>query len=479
MPDPPQPTQRMADIPAVSGPWLLGQLGDLRRDWLGLLQRISNECGDMGRFRVGPRWAVVVNRPDLAASVLRDHAGEVEKGPLLTRHARVFMGDGLVTCPQAAHAAARACIQPAFTPLRLATHLPMMLEEAERAVAGLDDGAELDLHTWLSRLAMRIIGRALFAQALDPWLDTLEAAVHEGLHYINHRIRHPLGAPLWWPTDQNRRARQARLTLHTLVDDLVAHRRHALPQSNLGGDFGGDILGHLLTTPLPPRALRDHLVTLLLAGFETVAAHLAWTLSLLAEHPEVEARFLREINGLPERPSVADLDGLTFTQAVLTESLRLYPPAHTLGRITRVPIEVGGYALPAGTVLIVSPWLLHRRLDASAAEKGSESGGLPRLSAADAGPVAGSLCFATASSDAFPDPERFDPDRPPAARHAFIPFSLGPRVCIGGRFATLEALAVLSVVGRRLRWVPQGGRPAAETLLTLRPRACPVRVERR
>lgn len=411
-------------VPCLPG---ISHLGALRRDWLGLLARVAATLGDVGAFRVGPRVGVVVNAPALAARVLIHHAEHVEKGPLLTRLARTFMGEGLVTCPQAAHGAARAHIQPAFTPRRVAGHLPGLWAVAEAAVDTLVPGEVVDVHGWLTHVAIGLIGRALFAHegAVDP--TELEAAARAGLHYINHRIRHPLGAPLWWPTDLNRQARWARTALHTLVDTQVARRR-AAPTA------GDDVLSHLLEAPLSPQALRDHVVTLLLAGFETVAAHLAWTLALLAEHPGAEARFLSEIDGLPARPTEADLDGLAFTRRILEESLRLYPPAHTLGRVLRAPLELGGHTLQAGAVVIVSPWLLHRR------------------------------------ADLFPDPERFDPDRAPAPRHALVPFGLGPRSCIGARFATLEALVVLVALARRVRLVPETlGRPAAETLLTLRP----------
>ncbi|MCB9545466.1 MAG: cytochrome P450 [Myxococcales bacterium] len=423
-------------IPRVSGTPVLGNLGELRRDWLGLLTRVAAECGDVGSFRVGPRVGVVINHPALAGELLVRHAEHLEKGPLLTRLARLYMGDGLITCPQAGHAEARAHLAPAFTPRAIARALPGIQACVDAAVEALEPGSTIDVHAWLTRLAIAIVGRALVGEDLDA--PALERAATDALRDINHRIRHPLAAPPWWPGRRRRQARATNRTLDALVDAVLARRRAEAASSR------DDAVATLLAAPFDDRAIRDHLVTLVLAGFETAASHLAWTLALLATRPDVEADFLQEIRRLPAQPSVDDLDALPRTARILEESLRLYPPAHTLGRKTRSPLTLGPYALPAGTVALVSPWLLHRR------------------------------------ADVFADPERFEPERfaAPLPRYATMPFGAGPRVCLGARFATLEARTVLVALARRVRLVPvTPGLPPAETLMTLRPVGFLARVE--
>ncbi|MEZ4463544.1 MAG: cytochrome P450 [bacterium] len=423
-------------IPRVSGTLVMGSLGELRRDWLGLLRRIGAECGDIGAFRVGPRTGIVINHPALAGELLVRHAEHLEKGPLLTRLARLYMGDGLITCPQASHAAARAHLQPAFTPRATAATLPVILACARQAVRSLEPGQTIDVHAWLTRLAIAVVGRVLVGDDLDA--EVLERAATDALRDINHRIRHPLAAPPWWPGRRRRQARATNEALDRLVAGLVDRRRR--------GAARDDALDALLAAPLDDRAIRDHLVTLVLAGFETAASHLAWTLALLATRPDIEAEFLHEISDLPDDPTSERLEALAVTGRILEESLRLYPPAHTLGRKTRVPLTLGGHALPAGSVVLVSPWLLHRR------------------------------------PDLFPEPERFEPDRfktaPP--RYAMLPFGAGPRICLGARLASLEARAILVTLARAVRLIPERpGLPPAETLMTLRPVDFRARIEPR
>jgi cytochrome P450 len=201
--------------------------------------------------------------------------------------------------------------------------------------------------------------------------------------------------------------------------------------------------------PMSDRQLRDELVTLFLAGHETTAIALSWTLFLLARHPEAEARLAAEVMGaVGERlPSASDLPRLPFTEAVVKESLRLYPPAHVIGREAIADCEIGGWRVPARATVYFSPWVLHR------------------------------------DSRWFPDPESFRPQRwldgsaASLPKYAFIPFGGGPRVCIGERFAMMEAVLLLATILRRVRLEMAGPDPTPFASITLRPEGgVPMRV---
>lgn len=189
--------------------------------------------------------------------------------------------------------------------------------------------------------------------------------------------------------------------------------------------------------------LRDEVMTLFLAGHETTALALTWAWHLLAQHPAAEQRLLAELAAVlgGRAPAVADLPRLRYADAVVTEAMRLYPPAWVIGRQAAADCEIGGYPVPAGTVVLISPWVMHRH------------------------------------PDYFPEPERFDPDRwtgglaEQLPAHAYLPFGGGPRLCIGKAFARMEAVLVLATVAQRYRMTPvPGQRVAPDPVVTLRPR---------
>jgi cytochrome P450 len=434
-------TKSLDEIPMLSGPLFMGNLREFQRDWLGMLQRMYRECGEIGRFRLGPRQAVVWGDPELVAEILITKAQAFDKGPLLRGVARTFMGDGLLTIRQKVHANSRAQVASAFHPRRFDGYVALMVEAISDIQSRMVPGSSIDVHEEMMHVAIYVIGRTLFSTDIRESAGALERVAEHGLEYINHRIRHPLSMPYAIPTARNRQAKWARRELDGLIGALIEKRRTQPVDRE-------DVLSILMDVkddngqPLSARALRDHLVTFLLAGFETVASALSWTWALLAEHPKCEARVREELEGVlgGGLPTREKLESLVYCQQVLKEAMRLYPPGHTLGRSALQDVQIGPYFLPAGTVSIISPYQLHRN---------------PRL---------------------FRSPESFDPGRfgPKRAgrlpRCAYLPFGAGPRVCIGARFSMLEALAVLALTARRFRFVMDGpGLPVPQTLMTLRP----------
>ncbi|MEL6345084.1 MAG: cytochrome P450 [Myxococcota bacterium] len=435
-------------IPTLSGTPLLGNLLEMRQDWLALLRRIPEECGDIGRIRLGPRSGVVFNTPTAAQTIFIEEHDAFEKGPTLRRLVRVFLGDGLLTCTQAHHLRLRRLLGPTFSPQRMQGYAAMMAAAARDARAALVPGV-VDIHALLMSIAVRVAGRALFSAEMAERAPTLEKAVSDALDYVAYGVAHPIRPPLWAPTAINRRARAARATFDAIFSEMIDARRAA-------PDDRGDVLSSLLAArdvddaPLSDAEIRDQLATLMLTGFETAAAAMAWILALLAERPDVEQRLLAEVDALPADPCAEHIESLSYCKQILNEALRLCPPAHTLGRRALRPVTVDGHTIATGEVVVVSPWLLHRR------------------------------------PDHFPDPERFEPERfaperiGALPRCAYIPFGAGPRACIGQRFSTVEVQIVLATLLRRFRFRPLcPTRPRASLSMTMRPDNLKVEVAER
>jgi cytochrome P450 len=438
-------------IPALAGPPLVGHLVALRRDPVALLERVARACGDVGRFRVGPREVVLVTAAEPAREVLVDRAASFEKGPVVRRFARAVLGDGLIACENAVHRSRRRLVAPAFAPRLVERYAEAMVEAAERIQRGWRDGDTIDVAAEMARLALAVVGRTLFSIDLLDAAPGLRGDFEAVMRYVHARIEHPLRLPLAVPTAANREVRRALARLDNLLFTLVAERR-----ARGGGGDGGDLLDALVRArdeteggrALSDRQLRDEAMNLLLAGHETSASALAWALYLLARDGASARRLEAEADALAGPPRSDDLPRLAFAGRAFQEALRLYPPVHSLGRQAREPVTIGGYRLGSGAVVVVSPLLMHRR------------------------------------ADYFPEPDAFHADRfagDGVRRAAYLPFGAGPRGCLGGGFATVEAQLVLATLARRVRFewtLPAEPRP--ELLVTLRPRGgLPMRVRRR
>lgn len=416
-------------LPRLRGLPLLGNLLELRRDAVTFLERAGQRLGDIGLFHVGRRPVVLITAPALARTVLVDDADAFEKGPAVRRFAGPLLGDGLISCATDDHPGRRQQIAPLLGPARMARLLPIVDAELARARSWFVAGATVDVGALLRRLTLAIIGKLLFSVDLLEVGQDVARAVTAMNEQVARRIRSPLAA--LWPFD--REARRATAAMDAVVARLVRRRREP-------GSEQDDLLAALLTLPVDDRRIRDELMTLLSAGHETSASALTWTLFLLARHPSVAARVRDELDRFAGGAlSVETLDRLVYTEQVLKEAMRLYPPVHTLGRQARRPVRVGDCLLPPGTIVAVSPYLMHRR------------------------------------ADLFPSPREFVPDRfhpgaAPVAKHAYLPFGAGPRVCAGAWLAMLEMKACLAGLLARLPLELEGDPPRPEMLVTLVPR---------
>ena len=414
----------------------------MARDPLATYIGLQRVYGDAVRvpFRRN-RPILLLSRPEHAEHVLvarqRNYVKAVTYRPL-----RAFLGSGLLTSEGAVWERHRALVGPVFAQRHLAGFAPEMVTAAERRAAGWRD--VVDVAEEMRALTLEIVGRVLFGTSLGGSAqrigDALSAVQHAAIIGVLLSGVLPQRASGTWPRRLPGVAGPAD-TLDAIVADIIAKRRAEPPS-----DGGGDLLGLLLTardddgSTFDDSELRDEVLTLLLAGHETTSNALTWTLALLSRFPAARRRLEAEVDDvLADRAACADdVDRLTFTEAVINEAMRLYPPAWTIERDAVEADDIAGIPVAAGTTVVVPPYLLHRH---------------PQF---------------WSDPEGF-DPERFlgDTDRP---RYAFLPFGGGRRICVGASFAMFEAKLVLASIVRTHRLDLLSAMPPARAEITLRPR---------
>ncbi|GII76205.1 cytochrome P450 [Sphaerisporangium rufum] len=429
-------------VPPGPSPWAApGLFRKLAGDRLALMA-LAATYGDAARLSIGPKKLYFFNHPDHAKHVLADNSGNYHKGVGLVQ-ARRAIGDGLLTSEGELWRKQRRMIQPVFQNKRISRMDGIIAAEAAAMVDRLRSrvgGEPVDVVQEMTALSLGVLGRTLLDADLGAFGTighSFEAVQDQAMFELVTLSK----VPMWVPLPRQLRFRRARAELQRIVDHLEADRLAR-------GADGDDVVSRLIAStrqeadPLVGRRrMRDELVTLLLAGHETTASTLAWTFHLIDGHPEVRERLHAEaVEVLGDRlPEHGDLHRLRYTAMVVEEVMRLYPPVWMLPREAQGEDEVGGYHVPAGADVLISPYTLHRH---------------PAF---------------WERPDAF-DPERFDPDRPSGRpRYAYIPFGAGPRFCVGNHLGMMEATFVIAMVARELRLatVP-GQRVVPEPMLSLR-----------
>jgi cytochrome P450 len=431
-------------------------LTEFRRDPLGFVARLQRDHGDVVRLGRGPLENYVIFHPTDIRRVLQDNNQNYEKGAIIAR-TKILIGEGLFTSEGDFWRRQRRLAQPAFHHRQIAGFIGTMADAAKgmlRRWQGLAPrGDTFDLAAEMSRVTLAVVGRTLFSLDLDAEAATVGAALREALVYTNRRTTLYLPLPLFVPTTSNRRFKSARRTLDRVAYEIIETRRRR-------STSGDDLLGMLMDARDPDtgkgmsdRQLRDEVMTFLLAGHETTAVTLAWTFYLLARNPHAEAQVREELDRVlgGRTPTIDDLPKLAYTRMVIEEAMRLYPPVPGIGRQTIGPDVLGGYAIPPRTLVSIMVWVVHRH------------------------------------PEFWDAPERFDPERFTPARaaerprFAYLPFSGGPRLCIGSEFALFEAQVIVAMIMQRHQVrlaVEREIEP--ETVLTTRPRGgVPVRLAAR
>jgi cytochrome P450 len=451
MPEKNQAMTVPATIPDVPG-FAVRQLLDFRNHRLAWQMRLQNEFGDVCRARLGPFPALLISSPECTQSILVENAHHYVKSRGL-RLTRPLLGDGLLTSEHEFHRRQRKLISPGFQHRRVSTYGETMAAYAESAFPAWKDGETIDVAAAMMKLTLAIAGKTMFNADLEGEAVELGSALTIANRYAIDQISSFLPLPIGWPTPRNLRARKAIARLNQTVYRVIAERRAS-------GQDPGDVLSMLLGAEeegtgakMNDGEVRDEVMTLFLAGHETTANALAWTFYLLSRHPDVYARLHAEVDGAlgGRTPTMQDLPRLPYAMQVFKEAMRLYPPAYILGRETLREVDLGPYKLPAKTTIFINTYGMHRN---------------PKY---------------------FPNPEKFDPDRfgpdqeKQMTRSSYIPFSGGPRICIGNQFALIEGHIVLAALTQRVTFEAVSDTVVEpEPLITLRPRGgVPLRVRRR
>ncbi|SDM62231.1 cytochrome P450 [Allokutzneria albata] len=400
---------------------LLGHIVPLLRDPQRFLTSLP-KSGDLVQIRIGPFRASVVCDPELTREILVNDRTFDKGGPLYDR-VREVVGNGLGTCPHEEHRRQRRLTQPAFHPSRMEGYARVMAEQIADVLGSWQDGQTVDAFAEMLKLAARIAGATMLSSALGA--EEL-AQVGDDLTTVTAGFgrRALMFPPLdTLPTPGNLRYVRARSRLRSTISAIVEDYRRK-------GTDHGDLLSILLNTGVTDVEIDDQVLTFFAAGADTSAIALAWMLHLLSQHPGTQERLHAELAAVvgDRDPEWTDLPGLELTGRVVRETLRLHPPSWIFTRTTTVDSRIGRHAVPAGTVIIYSPYLIHH---------------LP---------------------DLYPDPRRFDPDRwlPDRAasrpRSAFVGFGAGARKCIGDAFAVAELTLSLATIATRWHVLPASRR---------------------
>ncbi len=428
----------MATARAIPGPRGLAYAGDaVKMITQGLARReeLSRRYPDIFRVSLLLRQAVVITNADYSSSILTERMLEFERLDLVFELSKPLLGNGLLRALNRNFRPQRKMIQPVFNHSRVAAYAGVMSDYAEQEQTGWDDGAKLNIMQAMTRLTMRVIGKTMFDRDVLSETDELGAAITEAA------TASTLPIPLRVPTPANLKIRRAITRMNATLYRWIDERRAE-------GIDHGDLLSMLIASrnesneAMSDEQIRDELITIFIAGHETTALALSWCFYLLATHPVEYARAQTEVDRVlgGRTPTLDDLPNLPYTLQVIKETLRLYPTAHAIARITAEDTELDGYHLPKHTVMFLDINAMHHR------------------------------------ADYFPNPQRFDPGRFSTVNEkripkgAYLPFGTGPRVCIGNQFAMMEAHLLLATIMQRvnIRLLPDQ-RIERFALATLRP----------
>ncbi|HEY2760461.1 MAG TPA: cytochrome P450, partial [Pirellulales bacterium] len=345
--------------PSPPGHWLRGNLTEFRRDMLGFFTRCSREYGDLVAVRLGPRKVHLASHPDFVEQVLVTENRNFGKSYVFEL-LRPMLGNGLLNSEGEFWLRQRRLMQPAFNKAGVNNYAGTIVADTQRLLNQWSDGRQTDLHHEMSRLTLGIVGRALMDMDLTALTGEVAAPLESAMRDFSHRFESAWNPPIWVPTPRNRRAKRNVGQLDAVVNRIIRQRRAE-------GDRG-DLLSKLIAardevdqTGMTDRQLRDEVMTLFLAGHETTANALVWTWYLLAQNPEIERRLLSEISTVvgDRWPELRDVPYLAYTDAVVKESLRLFPPAFAFSRRALADATIGGFHIPAGSAVLMSQWVIH------------------------------------------------------------------------------------------------------------------------
>ncbi len=414
------------------GNFLLGSINQFSEDEPAFLLKSVKQYGDLVYFRLAHMHTYLLGHPDLIREVLVTQSDKFEKAPLDKQILGKFLGNGLLISDGEFHRRQRRLAQPAFHSKRIQNYAEVMVDYANQLMAGWNDETIVDVTEEMMQLTMLIVSKTLFdADDITGSADTakiIDHAMNDFQAVSNRDYQRGFSLPSWIPTADNRLRNRAAADFNQVMDQIIAERRQTAVNGQVADT--GDLLSMLMLSVdedgefMDDKQLRDEVATLFAAGHETTSNALSWTWYLLAQHPEIEAKLHEELDSVlaGRQPTLADLPNLPYSLQIIKESMRLYPPAWILnGRLTLEDAEIGGYTIPKGSTVFISPYVMHH---------------LPQQ---------------------FDEPETFKPERftpefeKSLPKFAYMPFGGGARVCIGNAFAMMEAQLILAAIAQRFR----------------------------
>ena len=401
--------------PGPDGSPVFGSILEFGKDLNGFMLRTALEYGPIAHFRMVHRHAYLVSSPELNEQVLLGNYRNFNKHQLFFDRTRAVFGRGLLSNDGDSWRKQRRLAAPAFHRDRIAEYGEIMSQYAQEHVARWQDGQTLDFYVEMREIAAKIVARALFDDVIAGDVDQISNAMNHLLDSVTDRMLKPIVPPDWMPTPGVLRYRRSVATINALIERFIVDHRANLDQRRT-------LLAMLMQArdedgqPMSDTQLRDEAATLFLAGHDTTATALTWASYLLTQFPEWQIKLQAVVDEvLGGRPAqAADLPALAPIEWTVREGLRLYPSISLIARQSVADCELGGYQIPAKSLLYISPYAMHRN---------------PKY---------------------FPEPNRFNPERwaggleSKLPRHVFLPFSGGPRICIGERFAMMEAILLLA-----------------------------------
>jgi cytochrome P450 len=414
------------------------------RDMLAFITNLARTYGDLVTYRIGGETIFLVSDPQQIKEILVTQNRNFTKSRGLERTKRL-LGNGLLTSEGAMHLRQRRLMQPAFHRERIAGYGRTMVQYADRARQEWRDGETLDVAQEMMRLTLSIAGKTLFDVDIENQAAEVGRAMNDVMESFWTTMLPFVDLLERMPIPKLRRAKEGRARLDRIIYSMIAERRAS-------GRDHGDLLSMLLSAQdeeagddagggMSDKQVRDEAMTILLAGHETTANALTWTWYLISQSPEIEAQLHAEVDRVLQGrlPAVADLQALTFTERIVTEAMRLYPPAWIVGRRAIAEFPIGEYVAPPRTIMIMSPYIVHH------------------------------------DARYYAEPDRFDPARWTAdfkatlPQFAYFPFGGGPRRCIGESFAWMELVLVVATIAQRWRLALVPGHPVEpQPVVTLR-----------
>jgi len=430
-----------------------GHFLKFRRNPIGFLEEAA-ALGDVSLFKMGGQPAYFLNHPDLVRDLLVVNAHKFVKGRALQR-AKKLLGEGLLTSEKEFHLRQRRMIQPSFHRQRIAEYAKAMTEYGAKKADSWTDGEARDIDKEMMHLTLQIVGKTLFSANVEDEADKVGGALTALIEMFNYLLL-PFSEILEkLPIPQVRRFNRAKETLDKVIYGIIDERRKS------GEDFG-DLLSMLLLAQdeegdggaMTDEQVRDEALTLFLAGHETTANALTFTFYLLSQNPEKEKLLHAELDEVlsGRLPTVDDYPNLKYTENILAESMRLFPPAWALGRLSIEEHEFGGYKIPKGALVLLSPFLAHR-----------------------------DKRFWDAAAEFVPERWQIQSVKEAGQKNIYFPFGGGVRRCIGEQFAWTEGVLLIATLARKwkLRLLPEQ-KIGLNPLMTLRPKyGMKMRIEKR